>query len=92
MSVVQRMPDELEGAERLLGGWRLVTSAWLVAIMLIVLFATVEALASRGKSLPPDTSLAGAVIPRHDPSFPGPDEVKSSDWLERAKAEAYSAW
>jgi hypothetical protein len=36
-----------------------------------------------------EISLAGAKIPRHDLSFPGPDDIAASDWLERVRAEAY---
>jgi hypothetical protein len=83
---------EIEVAERFIGGWRLVASAWLVAIIFVVLFATAEALASRHSASPREDSVAGAVIPRHDPSFPGPDEVAASDLVERARSEAYSGW
>ncbi len=86
------MLKEIETPERFIGGWRMVASAWLVAIMFVVLFATVQALASRHSAPPREDSLAGAVIPRHDSGFPGPDEVAASDLLERARAEAYSGW
>jgi hypothetical protein len=79
-------------AERSFGGWRVVVSAWLVMIVFVVLFAGVEALASRHGTSPHAENLAGAVIPRHDPGSVGPDEVAASDWEERAKAEAYSGW
>jgi hypothetical protein len=92
ISVVQRMPEENERAERFFGGWRAVASAWLVAIVFVGLFATAEALASRHSSSPREGSLAGVVIPRHEASVPGPDEVAASGWLERATAEAYSNW
>jgi hypothetical protein len=87
------MPEEI-GSERgrPIGGWYTVASAWLVAIVFVVLFAGVEALAGRHGVSPRETSLAGAVIPRHDPGFAGPDEVAASDWQERARAEAYSGW
>jgi hypothetical protein len=73
------------------GGWRIVASAWLVAIVFVVLLAGVETLASQHAS-PRAASLAGAVIPRHDPGFVGPDEVAASDWQERARAEADAGW
>jgi hypothetical protein len=79
-------------AERSFGGWRILASAWLIAIMFVVLFAAVQALASLHRSSPREADFAGAEIPRHDRSFPGPDEVAASDWLERARAEAYSGW
>jgi hypothetical protein len=78
--------------QRSFGRWRIVTSAWLSTIIFVVLFAGFQALASRHGTSPRATSLAGAVIPRHDPRFFGPDEVAASDRQERAKAEAYSEW
>jgi len=84
------MPEEIEGAERSFGGWRVAASAWLVATTFVVLFAAADALASLHRPAPREANLAGAVIPRHDPSFPGPDEIAASDWLERVRVEAYS--
>ncbi len=72
------------------GGWRVVASAWLVAILIMVLFAGVQVLAHRHGMSPREASLACAIIPRHDPA--GPDEIAASDWQERARAEAYSGW
>ncbi len=86
------MPEEIEGVKRTSSGWRVVASAWLVAMVFGVLFAAVEALASLHSAPPGKASLAGAVIPQHDAGFIGPDDVAASDWLERAKAEAYSGW
>jgi hypothetical protein len=86
------MPEEIEAAERSFGGWRVVASAWLVAITFVLLFATAGAFASLHSNPSREANLAGAVIPRHDPSYPGTDEIAASDWLERAKAEAYSDW
>jgi hypothetical protein len=88
------MPDEIEGTRGLstsVGGWRVVAAAWLVVILFVVLFAAADALASLSHS-PCKESLAGAVIPRHDASSPGPDEVAASDWLERVRADAYSGF
>jgi hypothetical protein len=84
--------SEMPIAERSFGGWRVVASAWLVAIVFVMLFAGVQALASRHDASPHKASLAGAVIPRHEPGFTGPDEVAASDWEQRARAEAYSGW
>jgi hypothetical protein len=81
---------EMGSAERSLGGWSAVAAAWLVAIIFLVLFATGEALASRHNTSHHEGSLVGAVIPRHDAGFPGPDEIAASNWLERVRAEAYS--
>ena len=105
-SRVSSMLEVVEGArergfaERSFGGWRAVASAWLVVVIFVALFATAEALAARHRKPSHQSSvtgavtprLAGAVIPRHDPGFPGPDEVAASDWLQRVKAEAYSCW
>jgi hypothetical protein len=74
-------------AERSLGGWRAVAAAWLVAILFVVLFATGDALASRHHKVPRSSSVATAVIPRHDPR--APDEIVASAWLDRVRAEAY---
>jgi hypothetical protein len=92
------MPEDIEGArelgiaERSVGDWRLVASAWLVAVVFVVLFAAADALASFRSTSPREASLAGAVIPRHNPSFPRPEEIAASDWLDRVRAEAYSGW
>ncbi len=90
------MQDRLESGLRLsgrfFGSWRIAVSAWLVAIALAALFVGAHALASRNGIFPREDNLAGAVIPHHDPRFAGPDEVAASDWLERAKAEAYTGW
>jgi hypothetical protein len=91
-----RMREPVESGwgvvQRSFGRWRIVTSAWWATIIFVVLFAGFQALASRHGTSPRATSLAGAVIPRHDPRFFGPDEVAASDRQERAKAEAYSEW
>ena len=92
------MPEDIEGARELgiakisVGDWRSVASAWLVAIVFVVLFAAADALASLRSTSSREASLAGAVIRRHDPSFPGRDDIAASDWLDRVRAEAYSGW
>ncbi|HUC09783.1 MAG TPA: hypothetical protein VL985_05065 [Stellaceae bacterium] len=79
--------------DRSVGDWRRLAAAWLVVIMFAMVFAAADALASlHGTHSSGETGIAGAVIPRHDPSFPGPDEIAASDWLERARAEAYCGW
>lgn len=78
--------------ERSCRDWRIVASAWVIAIFCVLLFAAADALASRHGARTSQVELAGAVIPRHDPSFPGPDEVAASDWVERATAEAGCCW
>ena len=84
-------------AERYLGGWRVIASAWAMAIVFVLLFAGVQALASRHAPSPQQQSLVGAVIPRHDPSCAGPGDLTASatpncqtagDAFARAEAEA----
>jgi hypothetical protein len=78
------MPEYIEEfrepgfAERFLGGWRVIASAWAMAIVIVVLFAGVEALASHHVAPPQTTALIGAVIPRHDPSCGGPGDVTAA--------------
>jgi hypothetical protein len=92
------MPGGIEGArelgiaERSVGDWRIVTSAWLVAIVFVVVLAAADALALLHSTSSREASLASAVIPRHDPSFPGRDEIAASDWLDRVRSKAYSGW
>jgi len=92
------LPEDIEGArelgiaERSAGDWRIVASAWLIAILFGSLFTAAAALASLRSTSARQASLAGAVIPRHDPSFSGPHEIAASDWLNRLRAEAYSGW
>jgi hypothetical protein len=89
------MPEEIAGTERSGRGWRAVGSAWLVAIIFVILFAAGEAVACLHRSHSPSPhrdDFVGTVIPRHDPSVLGPDEVAASDWLERARADADTTW
>ena len=78
------MPDYIEEpresgfAERYLGGWRVVASAWAIVMALVVLFAGVDALASRHVTVPQHAALVGVVIPRHDPSCGGPGDVTAA--------------
>ena len=85
------------------GGWRIVLSAWVVAIGFAMLFAAVQAVASRQAPSPERVALAGAVVPRHDPACAGPripnasaeasDECSlSSSLVDRMQAEAYTGW
>ena len=59
------MPGDIEGArelgiaERSVGDWRIVASAWLVAIVFVVLFAAADALASLRCTSSREASLAG---------------------------------
>ena len=54
--------------DRLSAGWRGVASAWALVLLLIILFAGTQALASRRITAASQATLAGAVIPRHDPA------------------------
>jgi hypothetical protein len=57
---------------RSFGGWRVVASAWAVALLVVVLFGGVQALASRnGSAVPQPERLVGVMIPQHDPSCAG---------------------
>jgi hypothetical protein len=77
------MPEYMEQereprfVERYLG-WRVVASAWAMAVVLVLLFAGVQALASKHVIAPQQQSLAGVVIPRHDPSCAGPGDHLAS--------------
>jgi hypothetical protein len=87
---------EARVAERSFSGWRVVASAWALAIMVVLLFSGVQALASRHATVPQQSSLVGAVIPRHDSGCAGPGEMTPSgpncravaDDLARAEAQA----
>ena len=50
------------------GGWRGIASAWALVLLLVILFAGTQALASRRIASASPAQLAGAVIPRHDPA------------------------
>lgn len=100
------MPEEIELergpgiAERFFGGWRVIASAWVMAILFVVLFAGVQALASYHRTASHPQSLAGAVIPRHDPNCAGPGAPASAAQncqsetadLERAETQGYYTW
>jgi hypothetical protein len=88
-------------AERCLGGWRVIASAWAMAIVFVLLFAGVQALASRHVPSPRQQSLAGVVIPRHDPSCAGSGDGTASatpncqtlgDAFAKAETEAEAAY
>jgi hypothetical protein len=97
------MPEYIEDqresslATRYLGGWRVIVSAWVIAIVVVLLFAGVQALASRHTPSPRQEAMVGVVIPRHDPSCAGSGDVTASatpncqnigDALADAEAEA----
>jgi hypothetical protein len=71
--------------------WKVTAAAWLVPILFASLLGAADALASRHHGPPAyECQLTGAMIPRHNSSIAGPDEIAASDWLERVRAEAYS--
>jgi hypothetical protein len=49
-------------------GWRVVVSAWVVVLLLAMLFAGAQALACHRAPAQSQAKLVGAVIPRHDPA------------------------
>ena len=62
---------EPERKEQVFPSWRVVVSAWALVALFVILFAGVEALASRYAASPRHAKLVGAVIPRHDPACAG---------------------
>jgi hypothetical protein len=67
------MPEGVEPKPEPMGdrhsaGWRGIASAWALVLLLIILFAGTQALASRRNTAASQATLAGAVIPRHDPA------------------------
>lgn len=101
------MPEEIVSgrervsAEKPFGMWRTVAAAWAMAFIFVLLFAGVQALASRHGVSPREANLAGAVIPRHDPSCAGALDITGpstrscrdvSEALAQAQANAYSGW
>ncbi len=92
---------ELGSPEKSFGIWRTVAAAWAIAFLFVILFAGVQALASRHAVTPREANLAGAIIPRHDPSCAGPADTMAPSArtcqderaaLEQAEATAYSGW
>jgi hypothetical protein len=83
---------EVEFRQRFMGGWRVIAAAWAIAMIVVVLFGGVQALASRHSTIPTQQQLAGAMIPRHDSSCgvaaSAPNCQVTGDFLERAEAEA----
>jgi hypothetical protein len=74
-----------------LNGWRVVASAWAIAILIVLGFGGVQALASRHAASMQHQQLVGAVIPRHDPScdvLPTANCHIVGGILDQAQAEA----
>ena len=79
--------------------WRMVASAWVVAIVAIMLFIGLHAVAPRHNVLPREDSFAGSVIPRHDANCAGLDMVMAAqtsscpadveNGIERAETSYY---
>jgi hypothetical protein len=88
--------SEPELRQSYLGGWRVVAAAWALAVLVVLLFGGVQALASRHSTPTDQQALAGAVIPRHASNCGGPGDFAATapscqvtgDFLERAEAEA----
>jgi hypothetical protein len=80
----------LDIADRTVDDWRAPAAAWLLLILFAALFWAATAVAPLHDAAARQRALAGADIPHHDPSLPGPDEIKASDWLEQIRAEQYS--
>jgi hypothetical protein len=64
-------PKPEQEGDRQSGGWRAVLSAWAFVLLLVILFAGTQALASHRAVAPRHAKLAGAVIPRHDAASAG---------------------
>jgi hypothetical protein len=82
-------------AQRVRGDWRVVASAWALAIAVVMLFTGMQAVASWHTVVPAQQErLVGAMIPRHDPSCADltvpatPSCRATSDDLAKAEAEA----
>jgi hypothetical protein len=100
------MPEEIGSgieqriAERAVGGWRIIASAWVVAFVFMLMFAGVQAFASRHGVSPHQASLSGVVIPRHDPTCTGSGDLSAVSEacqaaraeINRADAESYADW
>ena len=65
------------------GDWRMVAAAWLLPILFAGLFGAAHALASRHHAPPGKCELAGVVMPHHDPSVPGSDEIARYSFANR---------
>lgn len=72
--MVEGMAFKAEPERRLppSGNWRVVISAWVIAILALLLLAGYQAFSSRHEISPRAESLAGTVIPQHDPGCSGP--------------------
>jgi hypothetical protein len=58
---------EKVGHECAVGRWRMLISAWIVALVFMLLFAGVQATACYRNGSQSPTRIAGAAIPQHDP-------------------------
>ena len=66
IDVMQR-GEAQQSDDRQIGGWRVVASAWALLLLLVLLFAGVNAVACPRTDSHPKRHLASAVIPQHDP-------------------------
>jgi hypothetical protein len=83
-----------ERTERVFPSWHVVASAWALVLLLVILFAGVEATASRYAVSQRHANLVGATIPRHDPACAGipSGECGLGSSLEQAAPYGYPLW
>jgi hypothetical protein len=72
MSETMYQADQPEYRDSSTATGRVALSAWAIVAFLILLFAGMQTLASLRSVSPPQASLPGAVVPRHDPACAGP--------------------
>jgi hypothetical protein len=72
--------------------WRGVVSAWAVAIFVVVVFVGFQAMASLHHIAPHASQLAGAVIPRHDPTCSDGQCRAAPGPFDGFDAEVYATW
>ncbi len=100
MTELNERGREPQESDSTIGNWRVIVSAWAVALLFIILFAGVQAVASLHGVSPEQASLAGAIVPQHDPACAGPGfpdasadgQCRPSSLLDRAQADAYASW
>ena len=76
---------ERRSPDRQFGNWRIVVSAWLLVLVVVMLVAAVDALACRRVGSHSKAHFAGAVIPQHEPCVgPGIPSAVNIDGCESA--------
>jgi hypothetical protein len=66
MTEIELYQDAAYGGEPRVPNWRVIASAWAIALLIVVLFAGFDALASWRQ--PAMAQEIGAMIPRHNPA------------------------